>query len=147
MRPIPFKRGALLAVLFLCAGTCAALDQSPDDPTAAIPPEMVLIPGGTFHMGSAGGHDDERPAHEVTLSTFLLDRHEVTTRKFADFVEATGYETEAERAGGAWCYLEGESDFRFVEGATWRHPHGRGSGSAARLDHPVVCVTWNDARA
>ena len=147
MRPIPFKRGAALAVLWLGAGTYAALAQSPGDPPAAIPSEMVLIPGGAFYMGSAGGHDDEKPVHEVTLGAFLLDRHEVTTRQFADFVEATGYETEAERAGGAWCYLEGESDFRFVEGATWEHPDGRGSGSADRLDRPVVCVTWNDAEA
>ncbi len=147
MRRITFSNGRLFAALCLGVGACVALGQSPSDSRAAVAPDMVLIVGGTFEMGSAGGHADETPVHAVTLKTFLLDRHEVTNRQFADFVKATGYDTEAERAGGAWCYLEGESDFRFVYGADWRHPNGIGSAIDDRLDHPVVCVTWSDAQA
>jgi len=43
---------------------------------------FVKLPGGTFQMGSpaseAERHDDEGPVHEVTLSSFLIAKHEVT---------------------------------------------------------------------
>lgn len=112
-----------------------------------IPEGMVLIPGGVFNMGLAESHADEAPVHEVKLAPFLLDRYEVTNRQFAAFVEATGYVTQAERDGHAWSYLKGASDFQAVAGASWRHPEGRESSIADRMDHPVVCVSWEDAAA
>ena len=61
---------------------------------------MVLIPGGTFSMG--GDDDqawrDEYPKHEVVIDSFWMDVHEVTNAQLADFVEATGYITTAEKA-------------------------------------------------
>ena len=61
--------------------------------------EMVLIPGGTFSMG--GDDDqawrDEYPKHEVVIDSFWMDVHEVTNSQFAAFVEATDYETTAEK--------------------------------------------------
>ena len=61
---------------------------------------MVLIPGGAFSMG--GDDDqawrDEYPKHEVVIDSFWMDVHEVTNAQFADFVEATGYVTTAEKA-------------------------------------------------
>jgi sulfatase modifying factor 1 len=43
------------------------------------PEGMLLVPGGTFTMGSeSGGEGDEHPAHPVTLAAFWLDRTEVT---------------------------------------------------------------------
>jgi formylglycine-generating enzyme required for sulfatase activity len=44
---------------------------------------MVLIPGGTFTMGSANGPEDEQPPHPVTLSPFAMDQYEVTQDQFA----------------------------------------------------------------
>ena len=44
--------------------------------------EMVQVPGGEFIMGSDRGHPDERPAHKVKLSAFLIDRLEVTHAMF-----------------------------------------------------------------
>ncbi len=114
---------------------------------AALPPDMVLFDGGTFAMGSDASHADERPVHEVRLDPFLLDRHEVTNAEFAAFVEETGYVTTAERDGYAWGFLEGDQDFRRVEGASWRHPEGSGSSIDDRMNHPVVCVSWHDAVA
>jgi formylglycine-generating enzyme required for sulfatase activity len=114
-----------------------------------VPESMVFIPAGTFEMGMEHSHPDEAPVHSVRLRPFLLDSHEVTNRQFAAFVEATGYVTQAERDGYAWGYLKGASDFQAVEGANWRHPAGAGpaSGIADRMDHPVVCVSWEDAAA
>ena len=46
--------------------------------------DMVLIPGGTFVMGgdSVWGRSDEFPRHRVQVSSFYMDRHEVTNRQF-----------------------------------------------------------------
>ena len=44
---------------------------------------MVLIPAGSFEMGSSRGGADEQPVHKVTLAAFLMDRYEVTQEQFA----------------------------------------------------------------
>ncbi len=109
--------------------------------------DMVYIASGTYHMGFDKGHDDELPLHKVKLESFYLDRHEVTNRQFAMFVQATGYVTRAEKDGYCWSYLDGAANFEQVPGAYWRHPEGSGSSIEKRLDHPVVCVNWYDASA
>ncbi len=60
---------------------------------------MVLIPAGEFTMGSDAPYaqPNERPAHRVKVSAFLLDAYPVTNADFAKFVAATGYKTIAER--------------------------------------------------
>ena len=87
---------------------------------------MVEIPAGPFTMGSDAGNEDEAPAHEVDLPAFEIDKFEVTNADFAQFVEATGYQTDAEEEGRT---------------KNWR-------GAAVGKDnHPVVFVSWNDAVA
>src|SRR5277367_6056041 len=61
-------------------------------------PGMVYIPGATFRMGSEGFYPEERPVHEVAVDGFSIDCYEVTNQKFAEFVDATGYITLAERS-------------------------------------------------
>ncbi|MDL1878709.1 hypothetical protein DCC62_24015 [candidate division KSB1 bacterium] len=112
-----------------------------------VPAGMAIIPGGVFNMGMAGSNADEAPVHAVKLAPFLLDRYEVTNRQFAAFIEATDYVTQAERDGYAWGYLKGTGDFQAVAGASWRHPEGPASSIDDRMDHPVVCVSWEDAAA
>lgn len=58
---------------------------------------MVWIPAATFQMGTDDGPADERPAHRVSLDGYWMDETEVTNRQFAEFVDATGYVTLAER--------------------------------------------------
>ena len=60
---------------------------------------MVLIPGGTFAMGSdlPGSRRDEQPVVQVTLDPFWMDECDVTNAEFRKFVDATGYKTIAER--------------------------------------------------
>jgi formylglycine-generating enzyme required for sulfatase activity len=105
------------------AGGAEAPAETPTEPPVA--EMMVEIPAGEFTMGNDGGDDDEKPAHAVTLEAFEIDMFEVTNADFAKFVEETGYQTEAEKAGEAgWrAYTEGKDN------------------------HPVVKVTWNDADA
>ncbi|MBN1126472.1 MAG: formylglycine-generating enzyme family protein [Sedimentisphaerales bacterium] len=47
--------------------------------------EMVLIPGGHFDMGSSSGSPDEAPEHRVEISSFWMDRYEVTQQQYAKF--------------------------------------------------------------
>ena len=59
----------------------------------------MVIPGGSFSMGgrSEQAGNDEFPRHEVQVSPFYMDKHEVTNDSFQAFVESTGYQTVAER--------------------------------------------------
>jgi sulfatase modifying factor 1 len=111
------------------------------------PAGMVLIPGGEFLMGSENFFEDEKPVHKVMVNDFFLDRHEVTNARFAVFVKATGHVTTAEREGHCWAYFEGGTEWQYAEGTDWRHPQGPGSTIEHRPDHPVVCVSWEDAAA
>ena len=60
---------------------------------------MVLIPGGVFAMGGDNEQaaPDEYPKHKVQVSSFYMDKTEVTNVQFKKFVDATGYITTAER--------------------------------------------------
>jgi len=106
--------------------------------------EMVYVPGGTFHMGSTEGDDDEQPVHTVTLDSFWIDKTEVTNAEFERFVQATGHRTDAEKEGTGWVYSDGS--WSEVDGADWQHPNGPETSISGRMDHPVVQVTWNEAR-
>lgn len=108
---------------------------------------MVLLPAGSYPMGYEHSHEDELPIHEVRLDAFYIDATEVTNRQFAHFVEATGFTTQAEKDGYAWCFVKGTDDFKAVDGANWRHPNGPDSSIKEIMDHPVVCVSWEDAAA
>ncbi len=104
--------------------------------------------------------DGEGPARLVRLDAFEIETETVTNDRFAAFVAATGYVTEAERFGwspvfvgllaqGAGYYAnEGETPWWVrVDGASWKTPEGPASDLAGRGDHPVVQVSWNDASA
>ena len=128
-----------LAAFMIAGGACG-----PPAP-ATPPPAMVLVPGGTFRMGTAGGPEHEGPEHPVEVAAFYLDRHEVTVAEFETFVRATGYRTEAETIGWSGVFDVARQDWGPVTGASWRHPDGPGSTVAA--DEPVAQVSWNDATA
>jgi serine/threonine protein kinase/formylglycine-generating enzyme required for sulfatase activity len=60
-------------------------------PVPAITPDMVSIPGGTFMMGNNRGKDEEKPEHQVTVNSFLMDKTEVTNEEYYAFVSEAGY--------------------------------------------------------
>jgi formylglycine-generating enzyme len=147
------------------------LRVSPAVRTDAPGSDMILIPGGTFRMGSDKHYPEEAPAHHVTVDGFWMDSCPVTNRQFRDFVKATGHVTFAEIPPDARDYpgalphmLYAGSlvfapprrpvdlrDWRqwwsFLRGADWRHPHGCKSNIRGRDDHPVVHVAFADALA
>jgi len=142
-----FTVAVSLAAVFVSSPLAYGDVSSPPVIPGDIPEGMVYIPDGTFVMGRDTGANDERPAHEVTVEGFFLDKHEVTNQEFAAFVEDTGFVTQAEKDGYSWVHTEGKDDFEAVDGANWRHPLGPDSTIEDKMDHPVVCVSWEDAMA
>ncbi len=68
------------------------LEPDPENETG-IPAAMVLIPGGSFTMGSddEDAKRDEQPRHNVEIDSFYLDKYEVMVKQFRTFCEVTGY--------------------------------------------------------
>jgi formylglycine-generating enzyme required for sulfatase activity len=119
-------------------------------------PEMVVVPAGSFLMGSPGFtttefvrrgvkyaptsagdvNTDEWPQHIVTIGRpFAVGKFHVTRQQFAVFVGETGHAALwGERVAKETCYGSRAS--------SWRDP-----GFAQEDSHPVVCVSWDDARA
>ncbi len=111
-----------------------------------VPPGMVLVPGGHTNIGSEVGMPMERPVFRAKVKPFLMDVHPVTVAQFRAFVDATGYETEAETFGNAGVLNTETGQWTLVDGATWDFPLGPASAPAGD-DHPVTQVSWNDAVA
>jgi formylglycine-generating enzyme len=125
---------------------------------------MVHLSGGEFLMGTNDREgypsDGEGPVRRINVRPFWIDATAVSNAEFDEFVTSTGYITEAERFG--WSFVFSgllPTDFpgtravalapwwRQVHGACWRHPEGPQSHVEDRQDHPVVHISWNDARS
>ncbi len=113
--------------------------------TPQAPEGMVRIPGGTFMMGSNDGDSDEKPMHEVYVKDFYLDQFEVTVAKFEAFVNASGYKTDAEKEGHSYAWTG--TEWGKKEGVNWRHDAEGKLIASASKNHPVIHVSWNDAKA
>ncbi len=109
-------------------------DAQPSDPSVS---GMVLIPSGTFRMGSTTGDANERPVHTVTVDAFYMDTHEVTNAQYADFLNAMGRHADA---GHTWLALGSRGAHIERLGGTYRV-------KAGYADHPVVRVSWYGAMA
>src|SRR6478672_2096702 len=129
----------------------------------------VRVPGGEYAVGSDEHYAEEAPRRRVRVAEFWLDRHTVTNREYATFVDATRYVTVAERPLAAADYpgapaenlvpgsmvftgTIGPVDLRHLSqwwtwtpGASWRRPLGPGSSLRGLGDHPVVHVAHEDA--
>ena len=132
---------------------------------------FVHVPAGTFRMGSDRHYPEEAPVHRVAVGGFSMRATTVTNGQFASFVDATDYRTVAERpldpadfpgapaanlvAGSlVFTMSPGPVDLHHLSqwwtwtpGACWHQPEGPGSTVEACLDHPVVHVAHEDAKA
>ncbi len=131
---------------------------------------MVYIEGGVFAMGSEN-FPDALPLHQVEVSSFYMDEHEVTNAQFEAFVKATGYVTVAEKeldpnefpGADPAMLVPGSAVFaapkdvrdlhnhlqwwRYIPGANWRHPEGPESTIKGKENYPVTQVAYQDAEA
>ena len=133
---------------------------------AAHTSNMAWIPAGEFLLGSEEEErsieDGEFPRRKVQVPSYYIDRYAVTNEQFSQFINETGYVTDAEKYGWSFVFhlfvnKEYEKDILgsseqtpwwiAVQGASWKHLEGRGSSIANRLNHPVIHVSWNDAQA
>lgn len=123
---------------------------------------FVDIPGGMTFVGTDSpyfSNDGEGPARPIRLAPYRIDPCAVTTAWFSEFVDATGYLTDAERYGASLVFrnfvrqgrpsrfVVGAEWWLYVEGADWAHPEGPDTSRTGREHHPVTHVSWNDATA
>ena len=154
---------ASLTLLVFCGASCgSAAAQS------ALPShDWVALDGACFQMGETRVYPEEAPRREACVAGFEITRTEITVGQFSAFVEATGYQTRAERGwqatdepGPGMDMPTGGAVFHPPQGATpgnlnwwrwdatanWKRPQG-GSGPPAADSHPVTQVTREDAVA
>ena len=104
-------------------------------------PEMVVVPAGSFMMGSPSSEKrrskDEGPGHRVTMSrSFAVGKYEVTLGEYQRFVEATGGDDDA------GCRIWNGSKWILDVSRSWRQ-----LGLSQTDRHPVTCVSWDDAKS
>jgi formylglycine-generating enzyme len=106
-------------------------------------PEMVVVPAGAFTLGSPpdepARREDEGPQRQVAFAEpFAVSRYEVTRAQYEAFGRSTGHPV------GVGCLTDRETQGTWTMDSvsTLRDP-----GFAQTGDHPVVCVSWDDARA
>jgi len=148
-----------------CAPETAPRPTAPTPITARMNPALrgcVAIPGGVGWQGT--DHpllvpDEEATLRRTRVKALWWERGAVTNAAFARFATATGYITEAEKFGWSFVFwlhvpealrltqgVDGLEWWRRVDGACWHHPTGP-DGPKGALDHPVVHISWSDARA
>src|SRR6266481_7636222 len=167
---------AIVALLLCALGMfvlIAALANEPpvQEPAAGKPgnvfrdcphfPQMVVIPAGSFTMGSSASEQtwaathgwdaeqheiplrdfalavaDEAPQHNVSLRPFALGKYDVTRREYAAFVRETGH------ASADGCHESSMPKSNKKADGSWQNP-----GFSQTDRDPVTCVSWEDAQA
>lgn len=129
--------------------------------------DMVCIPHGSFLMGTdyekAFLDDAEGPVRMIEVDTFYIDKYAISNSKFASFIQATDYITDAEKYGWSFVFhlllppqeakalhqmgrsVAGLEWWLQVEGAYWKKPEGANSNLIGRENHPVAHISYNDA--
>jgi formylglycine-generating enzyme required for sulfatase activity len=93
--------------------------------------EFVYIASGSFRMGSNDHEADERPIHTVRLSQgFWMSKYEVSNAQYQRFIEEAKYDGTVE-----------------ADNSYLRHHRDMAKNASSADDYPIVCVSWNNARA
>ena len=101
-------------------------------------PPMVVLPAGTFAMGSPDGvgKSDEHPQHQVSVSEFAIDKSEVTVAQYKLFYDqlSAGQKCGGSNSGSFLCGQPGTGS-----GCNW--------GVTGKEQHPANCTDWFQANA
>lgn len=125
--------------------------------------EVVRIPAGWANLGTDEPHfvaDAEGPSFPYAQTNDIyMDRYEVSNLRFAEFVAATGYKTEAEVYGWSFVHehavpphisetitqsVAGTEWWLPVPNASWSSPEGLGTSVVDRMDHPALHISKRD---
>lgn len=118
---------------------------------------FLLISPGRFQMGSPENEParakEERQHWRTIKEPFYMSETEVTVEQFRRFVKATGYVTDSERGREEGGHTKGafatvpDGDREWSINSSWQFPFPNMIEHRLRDDHPVVQVSWNDAKA
>ncbi|GMQ75418.1 MAG: formylglycine-generating enzyme family protein [Gammaproteobacteria bacterium] len=128
--------------------------------------DLIAIKATEYLMGSNRRDgvpaDGEGPQRRVSCRKFSIAAYAVSNVDFEQFVQETGYVTDAQKCGWSFVFdlfvsagarqenVDVALDipwWRAVQGACWAQPEGPGSSLDERMDHPVIHVSWFDAKA
>jgi formylglycine-generating enzyme len=159
------------------AGVCCSTGRAPTTGPESLPEtevissapvrsDLIAIEATEFLMGSNRRDgvpaDGEGPQRRVNCRAFSIAAYAVSNADFGQFVQETGYVTDAQKCGWSFVFdlfvskgtRQENRDvaldipwWRAVQGAYWAQPEGPGSNLGERMDHPVTHVSWFDAKA
>lgn len=159
------KKSASLNPESIIAGIRTQSVDAKAPAAANLADRMSRIDAGIYSIGTDRPvfvADGESPRRKVQLDAYLIDRTAVSNADFQQFVDDTGFTSDAEKYGTSFAVrnhipektlktieksVEGAPWWLPVPKASWRHPEGMESSVERRLTHPVVHVTWDDAVA
>ncbi|MDQ3879401.1 MAG: ergothioneine biosynthesis protein EgtB [Actinomycetota bacterium] len=144
----------MLATRQLMLDRAIPLETPPAPRSSAVPSGEVRVEGGAFTMGTdiePWAYDNERPAHEVVVEPFFIDKAPVTNAQYIDFISAGGYEDRRFWTDEGWQHRVEE---RLEHPLFWQQ-EGDGSWSTLRFgrrtelrsNEPVQHVCWFEADA
>ncbi|XP_014365671.2 formylglycine-generating enzyme [Papilio machaon] len=147
-------------------GECSTDTKVDENEVYEVTNDMVLIPGREYYIGTDDiiiKNDMEGPEKIIKLDSFYVDKYEVSNSDFSHFTKLTNYKTEAETFGDSFVFVlflnntfrDEMKDYRVLQapwwykimGTDWKHPYGPDSDILDAMNHPVIHVSWNDARA
>jgi sulfatase modifying factor 1 len=142
-----------MLTIFLLVGSCAGDPTPVSEETPPAEAQKVVVQSEIASSSAPvqgmvwieGGHL-ERKGRVADITDFYIDSTEVTVGMFREFIQATGFETEAEKYGWSGVFNRKTQTWDPVNGATWEFPKGP-TGEKAKDNEPVTQVSWNDAMA
>ncbi len=131
------KKNIAILVLLMLTGTITLARYSrslPQDISTIPKGDMAFIDGGRFQMGSENGSLDEKPIHEVSLHSFMMDKYEVTYQEYRTFLEDNSE------------WRKGNVDIDFAD-LSYLHDWENLSYPHEKDNHPIVYISWYAAKA
>ena len=151
LSPRLFAIGAAVAAVLVTVTVVVALrgrtsGAVPEPPDASAvtgslpycPKGMVRVPAGELVMGADDGPKEEQPAHAVKVLAFCIDATEVSVAEMKECVDRKGC-SASPREQVDW------ESITAADRATWSTFCN--AGRAGRADHPMNCVSFDDASA
>jgi iron(II)-dependent oxidoreductase len=143
----------MLATHQLRTGDPVLHAPAPPVPPGPVVNREILVPAGPFTMGTSvepWALDNERPAHQVHVDAFAIDKYPVTNAAYLEFITAGGYGQRQWWSEAGWAYRQkaglGAPRFWVRDGDRWLR-NAFGSVEPLVPDEPVVHVCFHEAEA
>ncbi|CAM4195537.1 ergothioneine biosynthesis protein EgtB [Kibdelosporangium persicum] len=125
----------------------------PPAPRGPVLNREILVPAGPFTMGTSvepWALDNERPAHQVHVDAFVIDKYPVTNGMYLEFISSGGYDQQQWWSAEGWAYRHKANltapRFWVRDGDRWLRDCF-GVVEPLVLDEPVVHVCYYEAEA